>query len=75
MLRDKAAHEFKIRLRDDGVYDLYIDNAWLASKSHYEEVLNTLEQELLKYNNDANFSIVNESTEFIRELIIENEEA
>ncbi len=31
--------EITIKLRGDNVYDLYIDNAWIASRGSYEGAL------------------------------------
>lgn len=39
-MNNKTILEIKIKQRGDGVYDLYIDGNWKASRGHYENILN-----------------------------------
>ena len=38
-MNNKTIHEFTIKLRGDNVYDLYVDDQWVASRGHYENIL------------------------------------
>ena len=37
-----------IKLRGDNVYDLYIDNEWIASRGSYENILDEVRNEVRK---------------------------
>lgn len=37
-----------IKLRGDNVYDLYIDEQWIASRGSYENILDEIRNELRK---------------------------
>ena len=37
-----------IKLRGDNVYDLYIDNEWIASRGSYENILDEVRNEVKK---------------------------
>ena len=39
---NKTVHEFTIKLRGDNVYDLYVDDQWVASRGHYENILDEI---------------------------------
>ena len=39
---NKTVHEFTIKLRGDNVYDLYVDGEWVASRGHYENILDEI---------------------------------
>lgn len=39
-MNNKTMYEVKIKLRGDGVYDLYLDGKWMASKGSYESIAN-----------------------------------
>lgn len=60
MLSNKATHELKTKPRDDDAHDSRVNDA--------------LEKESTKCGSNMNFSTTDESIEFIRELILENEE-
>ena len=36
---NRTIHKFEIKLRGDNVYDLYADGNWVASRGHYENIL------------------------------------
>ena len=38
-MNNKTIFEAKIKQRGDGVYDLYINGEWAASRGHYENIL------------------------------------
>lgn len=39
MTNNKTVHKFTIKQRFDNVYDLYVDDEWVASRGHYENIL------------------------------------
>lgn len=41
-MNNKTVEKFTIKRRGDGVYDLYVDDIWVASKGHYESVLDEI---------------------------------
>lgn len=41
-MNNETMHEYIIKLRGDNVYDLYVDGAWLASRGHYENIIDEL---------------------------------
>jgi hypothetical protein len=41
-MNNKTIHEFTIKLRGDNVYDLYVDDQWVASRGHYENILDEI---------------------------------
>lgn len=47
-MNNKTMHNFTIKLREDNVYDLYVDNKWQASRGCYlnivEELCNIMEK-------------------------------
>jgi hypothetical protein len=38
-MSNETIFEAKIKQRGDGVYDLYINDQWVASRGHYENIL------------------------------------
>jgi hypothetical protein len=38
-MANKTVHNFTIKLREDRVYDLYLDGKWVASRGSYENIL------------------------------------
>lgn len=47
---NRTVHEFIIKLRGDNVYDLYADGKWIASRGHFENILDeerTIMKELM----------------------------
>lgn len=42
-MNNKTIHEYTIKLRGDGVYDIYIDDVHMGSKGSYKSVLKELE--------------------------------
>jgi hypothetical protein len=38
-MANKTVHNFTIKLREDRVYDLYLDCKWIVSRGNYENVL------------------------------------
>ena len=41
-MANKTVHNFTIKLRGDGVYDLYVDKQWVVSRGSYENMLDEL---------------------------------
>lgn len=41
-MNNKTIQEFTIKLRGDNVYDLYVDDKWVASRGHYESILDEI---------------------------------
>jgi hypothetical protein len=39
IMNNKTILNIQIKQRGDGVYDLYVDGAWKASRGHYENIL------------------------------------
>ncbi len=38
-MANKTVHNFTIKLREDRVYDLYLDGKWIVSRGSYESIL------------------------------------
>ena len=45
-MNNKTVQEFKIKLRGDHIYDLYVDGQWVVSRGHYENILDELRKEI-----------------------------
>jgi hypothetical protein len=45
-MNNKTVQEFTVKMRGDNVYDLYIDGKWVASRGHYENILDELRKEI-----------------------------
>lgn len=41
-MANKTIHNFTIKLREDRVYDLYIDGKWVLSRGSHENILDEL---------------------------------
>ena len=41
-MANKTVHNFTIKLREDRVYDLYLDDKWIVSRGSYENILEEL---------------------------------
>lgn len=41
-MANKTVHNFTIKQRENNVYDLYIDGQWVASRGHYENILDEI---------------------------------
>ena len=50
-MNNKTIHEFTIKLRGDNVYDLYVDDQWVASRGHYENILEEIRDAIAKIDN------------------------
>ena len=50
---NKTIHEFTIKLRGDNVYDLYVDDQWISSRGHYENILDEMRKEIKRIDNGA----------------------
>ena len=42
IMNNETMHKYVIKLRGDNVYDLYIDDNWVASRGHYENIIDEL---------------------------------
>ena len=38
-MANKTVHNFTIKLREDHVYDLYLNGKWIISRGSYENIL------------------------------------
>ena len=43
-MANKTVKKFVIKLREDRVYDLYIDDQWVLSRGSYENLLDELKK-------------------------------
>lgn len=41
-MNNKTVHNFTIKLREDRVYDLYLNGKWIVSRGSYENILTEL---------------------------------
>ena len=41
-MANKTVHNFTIKLREDRVYDLYLNGKWMVSRGSYESILTEL---------------------------------
>ena len=41
-MNNKTVHNFTIKLREDRVYDLYLNGKWMVSRGSYENILSEL---------------------------------
>ena len=41
-MANKTVHNFTIKLREDRVYDLYLDGKWIVSRGSYENIIEEL---------------------------------
>lgn len=41
-MANKTVHNFTIKLREDRVYDLYIDGRWVLSRGSHNNILDEL---------------------------------
>ena len=53
-MNNKTIHEFTIKLRGDNVYDLYVDDQWIASRGHYENILDEVRKEIKRIDCEQN---------------------
>ena len=51
-MNNETIHEYKIKLRGDGVYDLYIDKVWVVSRGSYENILEELRKLMIGESHD-----------------------
>lgn len=52
-MNNKTVHEFIIKLRGDNVYDLYVDDQWIASRGHYENILEEIRKEIKRIDDET----------------------
>ena len=45
-MANKTVKKFMIKLREDRVYDLYVDNQWVLSRGSHENILEELKNNL-----------------------------
>ena len=45
-MNNETIFEAKIKQRNDGVYDLYINGKWIISRGHYENILDEIKKEI-----------------------------
>ena len=49
-MANKTVHNFTIKLREDRVYDLYLDGKWIIARGSYENILTELKT-IMEENN------------------------
>lgn len=54
-MNNKTVLEIKIKQRGDGVYDLYVNGDWKASRGHYENILDEV-RDIIKQIDDERIS-------------------
>lgn len=52
-MNNKTIFEAKIKQRGDGVYDLYINGEWVASRGHYENILEEVRNVIQRIDHKA----------------------
>lgn len=52
-MNNKTILEIKIKQRGDGVYDLYVDDKWIASQGHYENIIEVIREEIKRIDNEV----------------------
>lgn len=52
-MNNKTILEVKIKQRFDGVYDLYINGQWVASRGHYENILEEIRKEIKRIDDEV----------------------
>ena len=52
-MNNKTILEAKIKQRFDGVYDLYINGEWIASRGHYENILEEIRKEIKRIDDEV----------------------
>lgn len=50
-MNNKTVHKYTIKMRGDNVYDLYIDDVWMGSRGHYENILDDLRTAIQQIDN------------------------
>lgn len=52
-MNNKTICRFEIRMRGDNVYDLYVNKKWVASRGHYESILDEIRNEIKRIDNES----------------------
>ena len=52
-MNNKTILEVKIKQRFDGVYDLYVNGEWVASRGHYENILDEVRKAIEFIDNNT----------------------
>ncbi len=47
-MNNETIHEYKIKLRGDGVYDIYVDDVHMCSKGSFKSVIEELKTIMLE---------------------------
>lgn len=47
-MNNETVHEYKIKLRGDGAYDIYVDGVHMCSKGSFKSVIKELETIMLE---------------------------
>lgn len=51
-MNNKTIFEAKVKQRGDGIYDLYINGEWVASRGHYENILDEIRKAIQYIDNE-----------------------
>ena len=51
-MNNKTICRFEIKMRGDNVYDLYVNGKWVASRGHYENILEEIRKEIERIDNE-----------------------
>ena len=52
-MNNKTIHEFYLKFRGENVYDLYVDDQWVTSKGHYENILDEIRKEIKRIDDEV----------------------
>ena len=51
-MNNKTIFEAKVKQRGGGIYDLYINGEWIASRGHYENILDEIRKAIQYIDNE-----------------------
>ena len=55
-MNNKTIFEAKVKQRGDGIYDLYVNGEWVASRGHYENILDEIRKAIQYIDNQKESS-------------------
>lgn len=56
-MNNDTIHKFVIKLRGDNVYDFYMDDKYMASRGHYENIIDELRKAIKTIDDAVDFNI------------------
>ena len=51
-MNNRTIFEAKIKQREDGIYDLYINGEWMVSRGYYEGILDEIRKEIQRIDRE-----------------------